>query len=65
VKISAASRQETGHRRAGFYWTPTQTVREVTEEQLAELKADDQIVLVEWPKAEAVVAQAAERAARK
>jgi hypothetical protein len=45
-KISAASRQETGHRRAGRYWPPSQTTCEVTDEQLAEMKTDDQLVLV-------------------
>jgi hypothetical protein len=60
IKIIVSSRLQGGHRRGGRLWPQNQVEAEVDEQQLAELKADEHLVLLELPSnlAEALTRQA-------
>ena len=66
--VTVVSKSEHGHRRAGRFWPTTPVTAEVTEAQLAELKADKRLAVLDGsaPSAEAVVEKlAADKAAEK
>jgi hypothetical protein len=64
--VTVVSKAEHGHRRAGRFWPTTPVTADVSETQLAELRADKRIAVLDGsaPSAEAVVEKlAAEKAA--
>jgi hypothetical protein len=66
MNVVVVSKLERGHFRAGRYWPSQAVTAEVTAAQLAELKADPHIAVLEGtaPSAEAVVERlAAQKAA--
>ena len=66
--VTVVSKSEHGHRRAGRFWPTAPVTAEVTEAQLAELRADKRLAVLDGsaPSAEAVVEKiAAEKAAEK
>jgi hypothetical protein len=62
IRIIVSSRLQGGHRRGGRLWPQNQVEAEVDEKQLAELKADEHLVLLEMP---STVAEAMTRQAEK
>ena len=68
MNVIVVSKSERGHFRAGRFWPSQAVTADVTEKQLAELKADPRIAILDGnaPSAEAVVEKlAAEKAAEK
>ena len=68
MNVTVVSKSERGHFRAGRFWPPQPVAAEVTEKQLAELRADKRIAVLDGaaPTAAAVVETlAAEKAAEK
>jgi hypothetical protein len=68
MNVTVVSKTEKGHFRAGRFWPPQPVAAEVNEKQLAELRADKRIALLDGsaPAADAVVEKlAAEKAAEK
>jgi hypothetical protein len=66
MNVVVVSKLERGHFRAGRYWPPQAVTADVTAAQLAELKADPRIAVLDAsaPSAEAVVEKlAAQKAA--
>jgi hypothetical protein len=57
MNVIVVSKSERGHFRAGRYWPPQAVTADVTATQLAELRADPRIALLEGtaPPAEAIV----------
>jgi hypothetical protein len=55
--VTVVSKSERGHRRAGRFWPSQPVTADVSEAQLAELKADPRLAVVDGsaPAAEAVV----------
>ena len=49
IRIIVSSRLQGGHRRGGRLWPQNQVEAEVDEQLLAELKADEHLVLLEMP----------------
>ena len=65
MNVIVVSKSERGHFRAGRFWPSQPVAAEVTEKQLAELKADKRIAILDGnaPSADAVVEKlAAEKA---
>ena len=65
MNVTVVSKTEKGHFRAGRFWPAQPVAAEVTEKQLAELKADKRIAILDGsaPAADAVVEKlAAEKA---
>jgi len=68
MKVIVVSKSDRGHFRAGRYWPPQPVAAEVNEEQLAELRTDKRIAVLEGAAPSAVVVVetlAAEKAAEK
>ena len=68
MNVIVVSKSERGHFRAGRFWPSQAVTADVTEKQLAELKADPRIAILDGtaPSADAVVEKlAAEKAAEK
>jgi len=68
MNVIVVSKSERGHFRAGRFWPSQPVAADVTEKQLAELKADKRIAILDGnaPSADAVVEKlAAEKAAEK
>ena len=68
MHVVVVSKSERGHRRAGRFWPAQPVAAEVSPSELAELKADPRLAVVDGsaPVAEAVVEQlVAEKAAEK
>jgi colicin import membrane protein len=68
MNVTVVSKSERGHFRAGRFWPSQPVAADVTEKQLAELKADKRIAVLDGsaPSADAVVEKlAAEKAAEK
>ena len=68
MNVTVVSKTEKGHFRAGRFWPAQPVAAEVTEKQLAELKADKRIAILDGsaPAADAVVEKlAAEKAAER
>jgi hypothetical protein len=49
TRVVVSSRLEGGHRRGGKLWPQTQTEVDVDEKVLAQIKADEHLVVVEVP----------------
>jgi len=68
MNVTVVSKSEHGHRRAGRFWPTTPVIADVSEAQLAELKADRRLAVLDGaaPAADAVVEKlSAEKAAEK
>jgi hypothetical protein len=68
MNVTVVSKTEKGHFRAGRFWPAQPVAAEVTEKQLAELKADKRIAILDGsaPAADAVVERlATEKAAER
>ena len=67
MNVTIVSKTEKGHFRAGRFWPAQPVAAEVTEKQLAELKADKRIAILDGsaPAADAVVERLVEKAAER
>ena len=68
MNVTVVSKTEKGHFRAGRFWPPQPVTAEVSEKQLADLRADKRIAILDStaPSADAVVEKlAAEKAAER
>jgi hypothetical protein len=68
MNVIVVAKSEKGHFRAGRFWPSQPVAADVTERQLAELKADERIAVIEGsaPSADSVVEKlTAEKAAEK
>ena len=68
MNVTVVSKTEKGHFRAGRFWPPQPVTAEVSEKQLAELRADKRIAVLDGavPSADAVIERlTAEKAAEK